>query len=91
MRLAGANGDGQALEGLARQAERSPQDRLAYGRALVAAQRHEDAANALLAAVADPSTRDDARRLLLDLFRVLGDDHSLTKRTRPRLASALFT
>jgi putative thioredoxin len=90
MRLAGANGDGQALERLAGQAERSPQDRLAYGRALVAAQRHEDAAAALLTAVADPSTRDDARKLLLDLFRVLGDDHPITKRTRPRLASALF-
>jgi putative thioredoxin len=91
MRLAVANGDGHALEGLARRAERSPQDRLAYGRALVAAQRYEDAADALLAAVADPPSRDDARMLLLDLFRVLGDDHSLTKRTRPRLASALFT
>jgi thioredoxin-like negative regulator of GroEL len=56
----------------------------------VAAQRHEDAAAALLTAVADPSTRDDARKLLLDLFRVLGDDHPITKRTRPRLASALF-
>lgn len=90
MRLAGTNGDAQSLEGLAQQAERSPQGRLAYARALVASQRHDEAAAVLLAAVADPSTRDDARTLLLDLFRVLGDDHEITRRTRPRLASALF-
>jgi putative thioredoxin len=90
MRLAGTNGDAQTLDGLAQQAEQSPDARLAYGRALVAAQRHEEAAEALLAAVADRSTRDEARTLLLDLFRVLGNDHEITKRTRPRLASALF-
>lgn len=90
MRLAGADGDAQALDGLAQRAEQSPDGRLAYGRALVAAQRHDEAADALLAAVADPSTRDEARILLLDLFRVLGNDHEITRRTRPRLASALF-
>jgi putative thioredoxin len=90
MRLAGADGDAQALDGLAQRAEQSPDARLAYGRALVAAQRHDEAADVLLAAVADPSTRDEARILLLDLFRVLGNDHEITKRTRPRLASALF-
>jgi putative thioredoxin len=90
MRLAGANGDGAALDRLAQDAERTPEARLAYGRALVAAQRHEDAADVLLAAVSEPSTRDEARTLLLDLFRVLGNDHEITRRTRPRLASALF-
>jgi putative thioredoxin len=90
MRLAGTNGDAQTLDGLAQQAEQSPDGRLAYGRALVAAQRYEEAADVLLAAVADRSTRDEARTLLLDLFRVLGNDHGITKRTRPRLASALF-
>jgi thioredoxin-like negative regulator of GroEL len=44
----------------------------------------------LLEAVADPGTRDAARTLLLDLFRVLGDQHEITRRARPRLASALF-
>jgi putative thioredoxin len=90
IRLAGSNGHAQALDALAREAERSPQGRLAYGRALVAAQRHDEAADVLLAAVVDPSTRENARTLLLDLFRVLGDDHEITRRTRPRLASALF-
>jgi putative thioredoxin len=90
MRLAGADGNVQALDDLAQRADQSPEARLAYGRALVAAQRHDEAAEVLLAAVADPSTRDEARTLLLDLFRVLGNDHEITKRTRRRLASALF-
>ena len=90
IRLAGSNGHVPSLDELARRADRSPQDRLAYGRALVAAQRHGEAADTLLAAVADPSSREEARKLLLDLFRVLGDDHEITRRTRPRLASALF-
>jgi putative thioredoxin len=90
MRLAGGNGNVRTLDELAQRADDSPEARLAYGRALGAAQRHDEAAEVLLAAVADPSTRDDARTLLLDLFRVLGNDHEITKRTRPRLASALF-
>jgi putative thioredoxin len=88
MRL--AEGNGHSLDDLARRADDSPQARLAYGRALSAAQRHDEAADVLLVAVADPSTRDEARTLLLDLFRVLGNDHEITRRTRPRLASALF-
>ena len=63
---------------------------MAYGRALVAAGRHDEAADVLLDAVTVPETRDEARTLLLDLFRVLGDQHDITRRTRPRLASALF-
>jgi putative thioredoxin len=90
LRLADTNGDGTDLDALAAHAERSPHDRLAYGRALIAAGRHEEAAEALLAAVAVPEARDEARTLLLDLFRVLGDQHEITRRTRPRLASALF-
>jgi putative thioredoxin len=90
IRLVGSNGHAPSLDELAHHAERSPQDRLAYGRALVTAQRHDEAADVLLAAVSELSTREDARTLLLDLFRVLGDDHEITRRTRPRLASALF-
>ncbi|HEX6257783.1 MAG TPA: thioredoxin [Euzebyales bacterium] len=84
------NGDGSDLDALAAHADRSPQDRVAYGRALVAAGRHDKAADVLLDAVTVPETRDEARTLLLDLFRVLGDQHDITRRTRPRLASALF-
>jgi putative thioredoxin len=89
LRLSGA-GDGQSLSALAAQVDASPEARLEYGRALVAAGRHDEAADVLLAAVADPATRDVARTLLLDLFRVLGDKHEITRRARPRLASALF-
>jgi putative thioredoxin len=79
-----------ALAGLATVADQSPEARLDYARALVAAGRHEDAVEELLAAVAQPATRDEARTLLLDVFRVLGDQHEITRRARPRLASALF-
>ena len=89
LRLSGG-GDDQSLPALAAQADTSPEARLEYGRALVAAQRHDEAADVLLAAVADAGTRDVARTLLLDLFRVLGDQHEITRRARPRLASALF-
>jgi putative thioredoxin len=89
LRLAGA-ADGTSLEELATQADSSPQAQLAYGRALVAAGRHDEAVDALLAAVAEPETREEARTLLLDVFRVLGDAHEITRRARPRLASALF-
>ena len=90
MRLEGGNGHTGSLDTLAQQAEQSPDARLTYGRALVAAQRHAEAVDVLLAAVADPVTRDEARTLLLDVFRVLGDDHQITRSARPRLASALF-
>ena len=89
LRLSAA-GDDQSLDTLEAQADSSPEARLEYGRALVAARRHDEAADVLLAAVADPATRDEARTLLLDLFRVLGDAHEITRRTRPRLASTLF-
>lgn len=89
LRLEGA-GDSQSLDALAADAEQSPEARLAYGRALVAAGRHDEAVDVLLAAVASGSTRDEARTLLLDVFRVLGDQHEITRRARPKLASALF-
>lgn len=89
LRLADA-GNGQSLDALAARAHDSPAARLAYARALVAAQRHDEAVDVLLAAVADHETRDEARTLLLDVFRVLGDEHEITRRARPRLASALF-
>lgn len=63
---------------------------LELGQALAADGEHEAAVERLLAAVADPGTREPARQALLDVFAVLGDDHELTQRTRPRLARALY-
>lgn len=63
---------------------------LELGRALAADGEHEVAIERLLAAVADPATREAARQALLEVFAVLGDDHELTQRARPRLARALY-
>ena len=52
----------------------------------------EAALEQLLTAVRERAgeQRDHARRLMLDVFRVLGDDHPLTARYRRDLTSALF-
>jgi thioredoxin-like negative regulator of GroEL len=51
----------------------------------------ETALAELLAAVREGGERrEPARRLMLDVFRVLGDDHALTVRYRRDLTSALF-
>lgn len=63
---------------------------LELGRALAANGDYEPAVDRLLAAVADPATREPARQALVEVFNVLGDDHELTQRARPRLAAALY-
>ncbi|WP_341253465.1 tetratricopeptide repeat protein [Euzebya pacifica] len=64
--------------------------RVALGRALAAVGDHEDAIAVLLDGVRTPSTKDEARDALLEVFTVLGNDHPLVKQARPRLAAALF-
>jgi putative thioredoxin len=76
LRTRAADGDGEAS--------------LRLGRALAAAGRHEEALQALLEAVADPETREEARTAILEVFAVLGDDHELVQAFRPRLAAKLF-
>ncbi|HVL99920.1 MAG TPA: thioredoxin [Egibacteraceae bacterium] len=63
---------------------------LELGRALAAAGAYEEAIDALLAAVRAHATRDAARVALLEVFNLLGEDHELVGRSRPKLASALF-
>lgn len=63
---------------------------LALGRALAARGAHREALETLIAAVRDPMTREDARVAVLEVFRVLGDEHELVRTFRPRLTSALF-
>lgn len=64
--------------------------RVELGRALAARGDFREALEALAVAVAEPSTREDARVAMLEVFRVLGDNHELVREFRPRLAAVLF-
>ena len=85
--------DAGDVESLAAAAETSgsPEDRLAYAKALSV---NGDAAAAMEILVDLVGERgehaEDARVALLDLFEVLGNDHALVGTYRRRLASALF-
>jgi hypothetical protein len=54
--------------------------------------QHEEALSELLSVVREGpgQRRDRARELMLDVFRVLGDDDPLARRYRRDLTSALF-
>jgi putative thioredoxin len=91
LRLGAARLDDEALEELRRRADGDEADAwLPLGRALAARGEHAAALEALLAAVRQPATRDEARAAVLEVFAVLGDGHELVKRVRRRLASVLF-
>lgn len=89
--LATSAGD---TEELRRALDADPSDqgaRLRLGRALAAAGRYEEAAAELLEVVGSGGEeRDAAREQLLDIFRILGDEHPLVGESRRRLASALY-
>jgi putative thioredoxin len=69
-----------------------PASRFAPAAAQAADGQAEPALAALLDAVREGpgETRDQARTLMLDVFRLLGDDHPLTTRYRRDLTRALF-
>jgi len=82
------------VDALAARVAQNPKDAAArydLGRALAAAGRYEEALGHLLEVVrADRKLDDDgARRAMLDVFRVLGDDDELTRRFRRALAMAI--
>ena len=86
---------GADLDALRARVEADPEalePRLALGRALAAHGAHEEALPLLLDLVkADPHFQDDAaRRVMLDVFELLGPDHPLTQRFRPELARVLY-
>lgn len=63
---------------------------LALGRALAVRGDYAEALPHLVAAVADPAVRDEARTAVLSVFEVLGPEHALVRTWRPKLAAALF-
>jgi putative thioredoxin len=89
LRLAGA---GEAdLDGLRRDAATGDAAaRVRLGRALAGRGSYDEAVEELLAALADRGAREEARHALIEVFDVLGSDHDLVRRSRPRLASMLY-
>jgi putative thioredoxin len=91
LRLSASATDGETLEGLSARARAGDGGaRLELGRSLAARGTHAEALTILLDAVRDPDTRKEGREAVLEVFRVLGDDHELVRAFRPRLAAALF-
>jgi putative thioredoxin len=82
-------------EGLRERLAQDPADleaRLALGRSLARAGRHEEALEQLLEVVKRDAEFDDqaARKAMLDLFAVLGPEDAIAVRYRAELARALF-
>ena len=89
--LASNGGDVTALRERVRAGDASGDDLLSLGRALAAADAHEEAIEQLLAAVRlGGEVREPAREQLVRLFGLLGDQDPLVLAARPRLARALF-
>lgn len=92
---AGLGKEGEDLEALRARVAADPDDcaaRLLLGRALAADEQPEAALEVLLEAVKrDPDYQEEAaRKAMLDLFALLGNDHELTQRFRAALARILF-
>jgi putative thioredoxin len=68
-------------------AERIEDEELA---ALLRSGDYEAALERLLARAADPETRDDARKQMVEIFQELGQEHPLASTYRKRLAATLY-
>ncbi len=95
LRLRSDGADSADPDALRAAVQAAPDDlaaRIAWGRALAAASRHEEALETLLEAVRrDPAFDDQAaRKAMLDLFELLGPEHEATQRYRGLLGRALF-
>jgi len=83
------------VQSLAAQVAANPGDfdlRLKFARALAAALRYEEALEEALRLVqtAQGDPREEARKLMLQIFSILGATHPLTEEYRRRLTMALF-
>lgn len=89
---AGGDFDEAALRALTAAHPDDPASPLDLGRALAGAGRHEEALEALLESVRRDPRHDDgaARRVMLDVFSILGPEDPSTLRYRAALARALF-
>lgn len=90
-RLAGDRGDMSNLEERLRSDPDNPDIRLRLGKGLAARGEYEPALDHFLEVVRlGEEHRDEARKAILDIFEVLGNDHPLTTSYRRRLANELF-
>lgn len=88
-------GAGDDLRELAQQVSAAPRDwglRLKYAKSLIAAGRYQEALDEALKTVtgAADQNREEARKLMVQVFGLLGDSHPLTEEYRRRLTMALF-
>lgn len=88
-------GGGDSLDELRRAAAANPDDleaQLELGRALAGASQFQEALDVLLGIVEIQQTGvgDQARQLILDVFRVLTEDSELTREYRRKLSALLF-
>jgi putative thioredoxin len=91
LRLSGGTLDDATVGALSARAQDGDETaRVELGRALAARGDFRDALEALVAAAENPSSREDARVAMLEIFNVLGNDHDLVRQFRPRLAALLF-
>lgn len=88
---AASNDDVSELEALVDADLEDDPARLNLAKALAARSEYEPALDNLLAIVRRKGeTKDEARKAMVDIFGVLGDEHPLTVSYRRQLASALF-
>jgi len=93
LRYAENAGDLEALKAEVLAKPEDPAVRIRLGKALAAAQRYEEALNALLEAVElDPEhEKGAARKAMLEIFEMLGADNPLANDYRYRLSLLLFS
>jgi len=90
-----AEGSGESLEALEERSIAAPHDlrlRKELGMAYAAAARYREALETLLAIVEKDREfgYEQARPVMLDLFKVLGEQHDLTSEFRRKLSTALY-